>query len=99
MKSSLKEAAQAGRLYGLLSLMFAGELVDWTSFDKIVLTTEQQSEMFINAMLENVLRGAERSYCFCAPALKNIRAYEGQINDGLSLVERQKARPDFEPEN
>ena len=85
VRDFLASSAAAGELYGLLSLLFRGDVLRWSLFDKIRIRDADELDMFVNAMVENVARGADPDYLSKAPALGAFSVAD-IIADGLAVI-------------
>ena len=81
----LETAACSGRLYALLGLICQVNPLNWILFDSIQISSRDDAQMFVNAMVENVSRGADASYCIGAAPLRGWNM-EIELAQGLALV-------------
>ena len=83
----LSEASNHGRIFALLSLLCQDARIDWFHFDNIRLTDFDEAQRFVNAMLENISRGADSSYGANAEVFRDWPLLRAEFSDGLAAID------------
>jgi hypothetical protein len=87
----LAEASNQGRLSALLSLLCQDTQIDWFHFDNIRVADFLEAQRFVNAMLENISRGAESSYGARAAVFRDWPLLRAEFADGLAVIHGSEA--------
>ncbi|HEY0395692.1 MAG TPA: hypothetical protein VGD01_14430 [Candidatus Elarobacter sp.] len=83
----LTSAALAGRLHALLSLLFRGGPLNWELYERVRLHDDDDTRRYVNAVLENIARGADPAYRRKAVSVL-CASFVAELDAGLRFLAR-----------